>query len=186
MPEPSHWLQMVTWGDEALVLAATVDHHVGSRSSPYWSLLQLVTWSSERLSDKSWWHHQLAYGMLALRHTCWRVHVWSFSLLYRPPFTASSQGRTLVLQPASLWSYIRGFTECWSTLTAEFKYLSYQFGYLLYYGTSPHGRSRWHQVMSLVSQSERFNSVERTFTSFLVGVEVGWQRLEWLALKHTV
>ena len=44
----------------------------------------------------------------------------------------------------------------------------------------------------LCSQSERFNSVERTITSFLVGLEVGWegrvgrQRQEWLALKYTV
>ena len=40
----------------------------------------------------------------------------------------------------------------------------------------------------LCSQSGRFNSFERTITSFLVGLEVGWegrvgwQRLEWLAL----
>ena len=45
---------MVTWGARALVMAATVDGHVGSRSSPYWSLLRLVTWSSDRLSDMSW------------------------------------------------------------------------------------------------------------------------------------
>ena len=36
------------------VLAAIADGHVGSRSAPYWSLLRLVTWSSDRLSDMSW------------------------------------------------------------------------------------------------------------------------------------
>ena len=40
------------------------------------------------------------------------------------------------------------------------------------------------------SQSERFESVERTIISLLVGLEVGWegrlgrQRQEWLALKQ--
>ena len=36
------------------VLAPTADGHVGSRSAPYWSLLRLVMWSSDRLSDMSW------------------------------------------------------------------------------------------------------------------------------------
>ena len=54
----------------------------------------------------------------------------------------------------------------------------------------------WEEQISsgdvLCSQSGWFNSVERTITSFLVGLEVGWerrvrwQRIEWLALKHTV
>ena len=45
-------------------------------------------------------------------------------------------------------------------------------------------------MMSFVSQSERFNSVERTNTSLSVGLEVGWegrvgwQRQEWLALNQ--
>ena len=44
----------------------------------------------------------------------------------------------------------------------------------------------------LCSLSGRFNSVERTITSILVGLDVGWeervgwQRQEWLALKYTV
>ena len=35
------------------VLAATADGHVGSRNASFWSLLRLVTWSSDRLSDMS-------------------------------------------------------------------------------------------------------------------------------------
>ena len=44
----------------------------------------------------------------------------------------------------------------------------------------------------LCSQSELFDSVERTITSLSVDLEVGWegrvgwQRHVWLALKHTV
>ena len=36
------------------VLAATADGHMGSRNALYWPLLQLVTGSSDRLSDISW------------------------------------------------------------------------------------------------------------------------------------
>ena len=55
--------------------------------------------------------------------------------------------------------------------------------------------TRWEERITsgdvLCLQSERFNSVERTITSFLVGLEVSWegklgrQQQEWLALKHT-
>ena len=45
------------------VLAAIADGHVGSRSAPYWSLLRLVTWSSDRLSDMSW--------IINLHTACW-------------------------------------------------------------------------------------------------------------------
>ena len=54
--------------------------------------------------------------------------------------------------------------------------------------TPSEGRIRSGDV--LCSQSERFDSVERTITSLSVGLEVGWegrvgwQRQEWLALKH--
>ena len=41
----------VTWGARALALAATVDGQVGSRSSPYWSVLQFVKSSSDRWND---------------------------------------------------------------------------------------------------------------------------------------
>ena len=103
---------MVTWGARALVLATTVDGHVGSRSSPYWSLLRLVTWSSDRLSDMSW----------MTSSTCIRPDGITSYLLMNPclvviaPLKATVHGvvagaDTFVLQPASLWPYIRGFTE---------------------------------------------------------------------------
>ena len=34
-------------------MAATADGHVGSRNASYWSLLRLITWSGDRLSDMS-------------------------------------------------------------------------------------------------------------------------------------
>ena len=103
---------MVTWRARALVLAATVDGHVGSRISPYWSLLRLVTWSSDRLSDMSW----------MTSSTCIRPDGITSYLLISPclvvfaPLKAAVHGSvaaadTFVLQPASLWQYIRGFTE---------------------------------------------------------------------------
>ena len=55
--------------------------------------------------------------------------------------------------------------------------------------------TRWEEQITssdvICSQSEWFNSVERTITSFLIVLEVGWegrvgrQRQEWLALKHS-
>ena len=110
--EPPHWLQMVTWEARALVLAATVDGHVGSRSSPYWSLLRLGTWSSDRLIDVSW----------MTSSTCIRPDGITSYLLMSPclvvfaPLKAADHGvvagaDTFVLQPATLWPYIRGFTE---------------------------------------------------------------------------
>ena len=48
--------------------------------------------------------------------------------LLRMPFMASSEGRTLVLQPASLWPYIRGFTDGWSRLADGFVNYRINFG----------------------------------------------------------
>ena len=102
----------VTWGARALVSAATVDGHVGSRSSPYWSLLRFVTWSSDRLSDMSWMTSSTGIRPDGIT-LCLLMR--SFLVVYAP-LKAAVHGvvagaDAFVMQPASLWPYIRGFTE---------------------------------------------------------------------------
>ena len=111
--EPPHSLQIVTrdslGGDRALVLAPSVDGHVGSRSSPYWSLLRLVTWSSDRLSNMSWMTSST--GIRPDGITSYLL--MSAGLVVCAPLKAAVHAGSdaFVLQPASLWLYIRGFTE---------------------------------------------------------------------------
>ena len=183
---------MVTWGARALVLAATVDGHVGSRSSLYWSLLRLVTWLSGRLSDMSW---------------------MTSSTYIRPDGITSY----LLMSPcligfAPLKATVHGFVAGADARVAAWFTVEI---YPSFYGSLKQYSSRICIIILLISahplpwyitpleeqmtsgdvscsQSERFNSVERTITLFLVGLEVGWegrvgwQWLEWLALKHTV
>ena len=175
----------VTWGARALVLAETVNGHVENRSSPYWSLLRLVTWLSDRLSDMSW----------MTSSTCIRPDGITSYLLMSPclvvfaPSKAAVHGvvaEAVVLQPASLWPYIRRF---YGRLKQTNKLICIII-LLIWAHALPWFITPWEEQMTSgdvpCSQSERFNSVERTITSFLVGLEVGCegrvgrQVQEWL------
>ena len=95
-----------------LVLAATVDGNVESRSSPYWSSLRLVTWSSDRLSDMSW----MTSSTFIRPDGITSYLLISPCLVVFAPLKAAVHGavagaNTFVLQPASLWPYIRDVTE---------------------------------------------------------------------------
>ena len=97
-----------------------------------------------------------------------------------------------VLQPASLWPYIRRF---YGRLKHTKKLICIII-LLISAHALPWFITPWEEQMTSgdipCSQSERFNSVEQTITSYLVELEVGWegrvgwQWQEWLVLKHTV
>ena len=189
------WSRGVTWG------------HVGSQRALYWLQLRMVMWGAgaprigrctgwSRGQWQAEWH--VVDDIIDLHTACWYyVILVDESIVGRFRCFKGHRSRSR-RRGGRLWCSLLHCGHI-SVVYGRLKKTSRRICmFIVLISTHPFSWNitPWEERMTsgdvFFSQSERFNSVERTITSLFVVLEVGWegrvgwQRLEWLGLKHTV